>query len=262
MFVSYVVATYNCADRIRILNRTVRRLAAANCEFCVSDGGSSDETLAAIDDASNVRVLRSGADSGIYDAWNKVLDDCKGDYIAFIGVDDEPVAEFLDAAIEVCAPSEKPPLLIYGDRILQRGGYRRTLRYSAAPRLLEAEEPIFDIPHQAALNHRSLFETKRFDSRFRLAGDLDFYIGMRDTIREGGYRYLPMPQVIASEEGLSRSATSFDIYLREFATIEQRHGLVLGYPKLKLRILGQAARVPGVFSLLKNASWMISHDRA
>lgn len=262
VFVSYVVATYNCADRVETLNETVRQLRATDCEFCISDGGSNDETLATIVDVPNVRVLRSAPDNGIYDAWNQVLDECRGEYLAFIGVDDQPMPGFVEAAKQACASVEQPPLLIYGDRVLQRGNYRRTLRYSGRPRLFEADQPIFDIPHQGALNHRSLIATKRFDGQFQLAGDLEFYIAMRDEIRKGGYRHLPMPQVVASEEGLSRSAESFAIYMREYRAIEERHGLTLGYPKARLRLLDLAARVPGLFGFLKNASWMINHDRA
>ena len=262
MFVSFIVATYNCADRIGVFNETVRQLSGVDCEFCVSDGNSSDETLAAISDAPNVRVLRSSPDNGIYDAWNQVLSDCRGDYFAFIGVDDRPTRKFLEAAKQCCAQSERPPLLIYGDRILEHGNYRRTINYSARPRLFEAAKPVFDIPHQAALNHRSLFEAKRFDSRFQLAGDLDFYIAMRSVIRDQGYRHLPLVQVIASEEGVSRSAKSFAIYLREYAAIEEAHGLALGYSGTKLRLMSLLERVPGVFGMLKEFSWRIRHDKA
>lgn len=262
VFVSYVVATYNCADQVETLNETVRRLRGTACEFCISDGASNDGTLAAITDAPNVRVLRSAPDNGIYDAWNQVLDDCRGEYLAFIGVDDQPIPEFVEAAKQVYTSAKQPPLLIYGDRILQRGNYRRTLRYSGKPRLLEADKPVFDIPHQGALNHRSLIERKRFDGGFQLAGDLEFYIALRDRIRDGGYRRLAMPQVVASEEGLSRSAKSFAIYMREFRAIEEDYGLTLGHSKARLRLLDLAARVPGLFGILKNVSWMINHDRA
>jgi glycosyltransferase involved in cell wall biosynthesis len=262
VFVSYVVATYNCADRVRTLNETIQRLANTNCEFCISDGASSDGTLAAIADAPNVRVLRSAPDNGIYDAWNQVLDECRGEYLAFIGVDDQPIPGFVEAAKMAFTSANQSPLLIYGDRILQRGKYRRILRYSDKPRLLEADKPVFDIPHQGALNHRSLFEMRQFDGQFQLAGDLDFFIALRDTIRRGGYRHLSMPQILASEEGLSRSAASFRIYMREFRSIEQDHGLTLGYPKTKLRLLNLAAQIPGLFGVLKSASWIINHDRA
>ena len=261
-FVSYVVATYNCADRVETLNETIRRLPTTDCEFCISDGASGDGTVEAIVDAPNVRVLRSSPDNGIYDAWNQVLDGCRGEYLAFIGVDDQPIPGFVAAAKQACSSAEQPPLLIYGDRILQRGNYRRTLHYSGRPRLFEADKPVFDIPHQGALNHRSLIDTRQFDGQFQLAGDLEFYIALRDRIRDGGYRHLPMPQVVASEEGLSRSAGSFAIYMREFHAIEERYGLTLGYPKARLRLLDLAARVPGLFGILKNASWMINHDKA
>jgi glycosyltransferase involved in cell wall biosynthesis len=262
MFVSYVVATYNCANRIAILNETIQRLPAADCEFCISDGASSDNTLEAIVDAPNVKMLRSSPDTGIYDAWNQVLDDCRGEFISFIGVDDEPTVEFLEAAKNVCAQTEKPPVLIYGDRILKRERYKRTLRYSPKPALFESNRSIFDIPHQAALNHRSLFHTRKFDTQFQLAGDLEFYIALRDVIRDGGYQHLPIPQVVASEDGLSRSAESFPIYLHEFRLIEERYNIELGYNKYKLRLLSELGQSATLFRLLKDASWIIRHDRA
>lgn len=262
MFVSYIVATYNCADRVEFFNRTVRELSGVDCEFCISDGGSSDKTLASIIDAPNVRVLRSAPDDGIYDAWNQVLSDCRGEYLAFIGIDDQPTAEFVEAANQFCGNSANQPLLIYGDRILQRGRHRRTIVYSATPQLFEAERPVFDIPHQAALNHRSLFQAKRFDSHFQLAGDLDFYIAQRNVIREQGYCYLPLPQVVASEEGVSRSAKSFNVYMKEYAAIERAHGLALGYSGKKLSLLSRLERFPGIYEMLKQVSWWLRHDRA
>jgi glycosyltransferase involved in cell wall biosynthesis len=261
MFVSYIVATYNCADRVGVLNQTVRELSSVDCEFCISDGGSSDGTIASLVEAPNVRVLRSSPDGGIYDAWNQVIPMCSGEYIGFIGVDDQPTVAFLEAARAVYQSAESPPLLIYGDRILQRGRLRRTIRYGDTPRLLGDERPVFDIPHQAALNHKSLFDSRRFDGEFQLAGDLEFYVALRETIRAGGFRHIPIPQVIASEEGLSRSPRSFRIYAHEAERIEDLHGIRLGYSRTRQRLFSVFERLPRLFYLLKNLSWLVRHDR-
>lgn len=262
MFVSFVVATYNCADRIPILNETVRALASADCEFCISDGGSTDSTVDLIATSSKVRVLRSAPDNGIYDAWNQVLDDCRGTYVSFIGVDDRPSPEFITEAQRLVSSMDSVPAVVYGNRILERGKHRRRINYSGRPRLFTAHRPRFDIPHQGALNHRSLFESKRFDPQFKLAGDLEFYVALRDAIRERGYLHIPVSQVIAAEEGVSRSAGSFGIYLREFEQIERIHGLRLGYSRTKLHMLKQLEHLPGVFRALKGLAWMLRHDRS
>jgi glycosyltransferase involved in cell wall biosynthesis len=260
MFVSFVVATYNCVDRVPILNDTVAALEATGCEFCISDGGSNDGTLDALSRASNVRVLCSRPDRGIYDAWNRALDECRGEYFAFIGVDDRPQPGFIRAAERFCATTEPHPAVIYGDRVLERGHYQRRIAYRDRPRLFEADQPVFDIPHQAALNHRSLFESRRFDANYRLAGDLEFYVAARASIRERGYLRLPDVQVIAAEDGVSRSASSFGTYLDEFLRIERTHDLSLGYSKGKLLFLKQLGRFPNFFALLKSLSWALRHD--
>ena len=243
------------------LNDTVRRLSHLDCEFCISDGGSIDGTTAALESSPNARIIRSSPDEGIYDAWNKVLPYCRGEYLAFIGVDDKPIEEFLIKARKVFSNARRTPLLIYGDRYLQKGRYRRKVISPREPRLFKDNHPIFDIPHQGALNHRSVFEKRVFDKRFRLAGDVDFYISLRDVFRQEGYVYIPTPQIIANADGVSRAANSYAVYLHEYTTIEDIHGLRLGYPKKCLWLLSQLRHTPHLFSLIKEISWMIRHDR-
>ncbi len=260
MFVSFVVATYNCADRVPILNQTIASLAGMDCEFCIADGGSKDDTLEALSDAPNVHVVCSEPDKGIYDAWNRALDHCQGEYLAFIGVDDRPQREFLEVARRQCNSVDNSPAVIYGNRILVRGDLQRSITYPDKPRLFDSERPVFDIPHQAALNHRSLFAIRRFDPGFHLAGDLDFYLGVREAIRERGYLHIPQMQVIAAEEGVSRSSASFGIYRREFAGIEASHNLKLGFSTWKLRLLQAFESFPWLFERLKDLSWALRHD--
>ncbi len=260
MFVSFVVATYNCVDRVPVLNDTVSALSDVDCEFCISDGGSTDGTLDALTQSPRVRVLCSSPDKGIYDAWNRVIDESRGEYLAFIGVDDRPQFDFIALAERRIATMTPRPAVVFGDRILERGRYRRRLAYSDHPLLFESERPVFDIPHQALLNHRSMFERRRFDAGYRLAGDLDFYLAARSDIRERGYLRLPEVQVIAAEDGVSRSPASFRMYRDEYRAIERARDVELGYSERRLRLLGQFERFPGLFKLLKDVSWTLRHD--
>ena len=94
MFISFVVATYNCVDLMPTLNDMVRPLSHLDREFCISGGSSIGGTSTALESTPNARIIRSSPDEGIYDAWNKVLPYCRGDFLAFIGVDDRPVEKF------------------------------------------------------------------------------------------------------------------------------------------------------------------------
>lgn len=261
IFASFVVATFNCGERTAALRRTAVRLADLSCEICVSDGGSVDGTLERLEGLPGVRIVRSGTDRGIYDAWNLALPHVRGRYVAFIGVDDEPRAAFVDAASSV-VQSGAFPSVIYGDVLLHRRGRVRHICAPAHPSLFAAARPVFDIPHQGCLNRADLFASQQpFNPDFCLAGDLDFYLRMRREITAARWVRIPQLQADVQEDGLSRHARAVDIYAAEYERIESTHGLVLGYSRMRQFCLAAVVRVPGLFSLLKNLSWALRGTR-
>lgn len=259
MFVSFVVATYNCAELVPILIDTAKRLQELDCEFCITDGGSDDGTVELLQASPAVRLVQSGPDNGIYDAWNKALPFCGGEYLSFIGVDDVPQADFISHAMKLCSEADQSPAFVYGDRYLRRKHKTRLITSPERPLLFEASEPVFDVPHQGALNHKRLFEKRAFGKHYRLAGDLEFYIGVRDLILKYGYRYVALPQVVADAEGVSRSASSYGIYLKEFRQIEAEHNINLGYSKIGYRTLSLFEYAPALFKLGQEVSWKFRH---
>jgi len=258
MFVSFVVATYNCVDRVAILRETAHRLRDLPCEICISDGGSTDGTLEAVEGIRHARVVRSGRDRGIYDAWNLGMDGCTGEYLAFIGVDDEPSVDFISAAMRHCEAGHPPPGFIYGDAELRNGRRFRTVASPLHPSLFGTDRPRFDVPHPGSLSHRSLFETERFDPSYRLAGDLHFYLRARGAIRERGYLKLPDVQAVVEANGVSRSSSAFRLYRAEYARIERELGVELGYSSARLHTMALLfERAPSLFRAARFASWQL-----
>ncbi len=260
MFISFIVATYNCADRVPIFLNTVRKLSEFSCEFVISDGGSQDATLSMLEGLTNVSIARSSPDNGIYDAWNQGLHACNGEYISFLGIDDEPRIDFLKAALQKSNLGSKSAF-IYGDAVLSSDNLFRKLSSPRHPKLFESEFPVFDIPHPGSLNHHSLFDSSAFDSTFRLAGDLDFYIRHRKQILKSGYDYIPLTQAIIDAHGVSRSEKAYKLYRDEYRTIEHKRGLKLGYSSRRLTVLSIFERFPKIFSALRALSWMIRGRR-
>ena len=88
---SVITATFNAAERLPRLIDSLKSQTDRDFQWVVADGGSTDETLALVHDASeslNVKV-DSRSDFGIYDALNRGVKMADGDYYVVIGADDE-----------------------------------------------------------------------------------------------------------------------------------------------------------------------------
>ncbi|UWQ86103.1 glycosyltransferase family 2 protein [Leisingera caerulea] len=105
---SVIVPTFNSGLHLATVLESVLNQSFADLEIIVSDGLSTDYTLQiAMDYAQeDARVkIFSGPDTGVYDAMNKGLQQATGDWIIFMGSDDEfadvgileKVARFADA---------------------------------------------------------------------------------------------------------------------------------------------------------------------
>lgn len=87
--ISIITAVYNAENHIHNLINSLRRQADQNFEWVVVDGLSTDHTLeilTQIDDL-NIKII-SEADFGIYDALNKGIKTCSGEYYLVAGADD------------------------------------------------------------------------------------------------------------------------------------------------------------------------------
>lgn len=91
---SIITASYNSEKYIERLLLSVLGQSYPHFEWLVQDGGSSDRTLEILKKYPDKRLLwQSEPDKGIYDAWNKGVARCTGDWAIFLGADDMFVDE-------------------------------------------------------------------------------------------------------------------------------------------------------------------------
>jgi peptidoglycan/LPS O-acetylase OafA/YrhL/glycosyltransferase involved in cell wall biosynthesis len=92
--VSIIVPTFNSGKTIEKCLRSIGQQSFADYEIVIQDGGSSDTTLKLINDfqTSNPAIkinVESKRDKGIYDAMNLGMARATGEWIFFLGSDDE-----------------------------------------------------------------------------------------------------------------------------------------------------------------------------
>jgi glycosyltransferase involved in cell wall biosynthesis len=91
-FLSVIIPTYNSEATIERCLNSLAGQTYQDFEICIIDGASSDETIAKVNkfytQFKHIRIL-SEPDKGVYDAMNKGVDISKGEWLYFLGSDDE-----------------------------------------------------------------------------------------------------------------------------------------------------------------------------
>lgn len=161
---SIIIPVYN-ADRWlekAIQSVTAQRLAGS--QLLVIDGGSTDRSLDIIQQyAYAIDTVVSEKDNGIYDAMNKGVDRAVGQWIYFLGADDQLEPDVLNKI----APYLKPEFAVVygpirfdnGQRLDSKFGWRTVFQNT--------------VHHQGAFYHRSLFESFRYDTQLRIISDYE-----------------------------------------------------------------------------------------
>lgn len=191
---SIVTVALNAAPHIERCIQSVLRQSFSDYEYLIVDGGSKDGTLDIVRRYEH-RIARwiSEEDRGLYHAMNKAVGLARGRWIYFLGADDG-----MRDCLEAVAPLLADDRTVYhGDVFLVRKGRRYGGTFGAF-RLSRK-----NICQQAIFYPRAAFETRLFDTRYRIQADWEFNMW---CLRNPRFRLRYIPLVIADfndESGLS-----------------------------------------------------------
>lgn len=175
---SIVIPTMNSAG---VLGDALRSLAQQTCrdfEVIISDGASSDATLAIARDLQAGLphlLIDSRRDSGVYDAINRGVALSRGEWFLVLGSDDRLHASTTVAAVAPHLRAGDGAQLVYGDVCMMVGhnGGAAGVRY-AGPLSLKRMFRI-NICQQSIFYRRTLFDTLGgFNLGYKLYADWDF----------------------------------------------------------------------------------------
>lgn len=169
--VSIVTVTYNAAVCVRETLESVTGQTYQDIEYIVIDGGSGDGTQDIIMAYhEQLAYFLSEPDRGTYDAMNKAIDVATGEWILFINAGDYYVSR--TTIQDIFARDIAPEIdFIYGDYIWK--GERRELVIPARP--LSSMWQKISFSHQSLASRTALMKRKKFDLRYRIVSDYNFY---------------------------------------------------------------------------------------
>lgn len=191
--VSAIVSTYNSERFIRgCLEDLENQTIASELEIIVVDSGSEQNEGAIVQEFArrfpNIRYIRTSQREGLYEAWNRAVTVARGKYLTNANTDDRHRA---DAFQTLAQRLESTPeaVLAYGDQIVSfvenepfdlcraNGGKLRPWpEYTAADLMLRCITGSQPMWRSSVHDEHGLFST-----RFRIAGDYEFWMRLAQT---------------------------------------------------------------------------------
>lgn len=178
--ISVVTVCLNTVDTIRGTIESVLGQTYHNLEYVIVDGMSTDGTLEIIREYENNSGVKavSGKDSGLYNAMNKGIGLCSGDYILFLNSGDVFADKHAveNAAARICGTGSELPGLVYGNVIKVYEDKTVTEKYpgknTVFKLLMMGRMPC----HQGIFTKMSIMKRFRFDESYRICADFDFLL--------------------------------------------------------------------------------------
>jgi glycosyltransferase involved in cell wall biosynthesis len=187
------MVTFNAAAVIERALASVLHQRSAALELIVIDGQSTDGTVEILRrHDSAIAHWRSEPDNGIYDAMNKALSVATGDWLLFLGADDE----LLVNPARILERFGCRDAVYYGDVQIRRTGAISGGRFSRY-RLMQE-----NICHQAIFYPRSVYRRKRYDTTCGMLADHRYNIELCGA----GTPFIHIDQTISRFEDKGRSS--------------------------------------------------------
>jgi glycosyltransferase involved in cell wall biosynthesis len=185
--ISVVTVTYNCASVLSDCLASVESQSSRSFEHIVVDGASTDGTLGVLQaHRSQLALLISEPDCGIYDAMNKGISLATGDIIGFLNADDFYAHDRVLEDVEHCFVADPTIDACYADLVYVKrfDPFCRVRYWQSKSFLPGAFSRGWSPPHPTFFARRSVYERfGRFDLSYRIAADMELMMRFMEVYK-------------------------------------------------------------------------------
>ena len=169
--ISIVIPVFNAVSTIENVIKSVVEQTYPNKELVIINNLSTDGTTEILESFGNqIDILISEKDAGIYDAMNKALGYCSGDWIYFLGSDDALYNSDVLASIFSNGHFNQHTDIIYGNAFYI---HRKTIRFRKMNRYKLAKH---NFNHQTVFYPKEAFKHFSYDTKYKLWADYNLNI--------------------------------------------------------------------------------------
>ena len=210
--VSVICVTFNSADTLPNMLKSYAQYKTDDTELVIIDGNSTDSTITVIkENESLIDFWISEPDGGIYEAMNKAIQYTKGQWLVFIGSDDELAQGFGDMA----AVLKEPDTIYYGNVIYYGNEFCKVYDDYYLTKL--------NICHQGIFYPGAVFDKYQYDTKYRVYAD--YHLNLR-LWKDPAFKFVHEDYLVASfPEG------GFSFYTKDLVFESERDQLFKQYLK-------------------------------
>lgn len=203
--ITVIIATFNAEKYLEKCLSSIFPQLNNESELIIIDGGSRDKTVEIIKkNEEKISYWISESDQGIYDAWNKGINQAKGDWVMFLGADDKLLPDTIRKYEEFMA------LIPRIDEVDYISSRMEMVDLAGRPIRIKGwawEWPLFlkdmTVAHPGSLHSRRLFDQYGlFDISYKITGDYELLLRPRENLKA---RFFDEITVVMQEGGASDS---------------------------------------------------------
>lgn len=212
MRVSVITVCLNAEETIEDTIKSVIHQKYHELEYLIIDGQSTDKTLDIVSRYREVPFIKviSQKDTGLYNAMNYGVKQCKGDYIVFLNSGDV----FVDENVLMHVMEHARGEFVYGNVIRKYKGKMILEKYAGRQNLfwlmLIGKMPC----HQAIFVKRELMSNYMFDETFTICADFDLFVRVLKNKVYTQYVNITVSKVDCVN-GISSQQSNIDIMRKE-----------------------------------------------
>ena len=225
-YFSIIIATLNVERTLdSCLESIIQQTSISKIEILVKDGGSNDKTINILKAYDKyISYWESSPDTGVYDAWNKVLSKATGEWVLFLGADDTLFDNStISDSFSILKKIDKTIDLAYGRVRLVSKEYETILDlgkdWNKTKKCIKEK---MCMPHQGIFHKKSLFDHNgKFNTNYYISADYDF---IRKVLLESNVLYMDMIISCMLVGGISSNPQNTFTRLKEIRQINSNHG--------------------------------------
>lgn len=194
--ISVVIVTFNAAKTLQVCLDSIYRQKYPAIEVVLIDGKSTDGTVDIIKkNADKLGYWVSEKDAGIYDAINKGVKHATGQWLYFLGSDDELLDDFSLMAAEL-----EDSNTVYYSNVLSNGQvfWGELNLYHIAK---------YGIYHQAVIYPKSVFDKYSYQTKYIMRAD---HVLNMQCVNDKAFKLQYKNYIIAKYNHLGESNTTID----------------------------------------------------
>jgi glycosyltransferase involved in cell wall biosynthesis len=203
--VTVITAVFNAQPYLAKCLESVLRQDYSNIEHIVLDGGSKDGTIKVLRQYDDrIASWKSEPDKGVYDAWNKALAEARGEWICFLGADDELLPAAVSTYIALAAKYPEAEYMSSQVRWVHPSGYVNQAHGTRWTWHRFAK--CMCVAHPGSMHRRSLFDRLGvYDTSYRSAADYELLLRARGSLKT---TFMPVVTAIMRAGGVSDTSVA------------------------------------------------------